>query len=300
MSFCPLHYMAASLTHPPLLPKHRDLVVRLCHKVPPSVLLLQMCHKFEEVRQLHAQFLVTGLLGHPLNAGRLIESYVEFSGINYAISVFETIPSPDIFAYNNIIRGLTLCKFPHEALLLFNKLLQEGRNPDSFTYTFVLKACSHLEVLSEGEQVHCHMIKAGVAMGTHITSSLIKMYTNADMIPCAERVLAELSQVKVPTFNSMLSGMYNDVKRGNWALRHLMDLAPQSGDRYKLAGLMFANAGVKENAYEIRKFMKENSLKSRRGLSYVQVQGKVHEFVAGDIIHNDVREIYRLWGGLTD
>ncbi|KAF7831220.1 pentatricopeptide repeat-containing protein [Senna tora] len=479
-----------------------------------------MCQTLEEVKQLHAQFIVTGLLGHPLNSGRLLESYVKISHINYAISVFENIPSPDIFAYNTTIRGLTLGKSPHAALLMYNTLLLEGQIPDSYTYTFVLKACSLLEAVCEGEQVHCQIIKSGISSSnsTHINSSLIHMYTTANRFHCAELVLAGLlfSEVETPVLNSMISGylrhgrvedarkvfdkmsvrdvaswnamisgytrnglysealevfqdmmashshvsvapdestlvsslsaianmgtldqgrwvhtyvdrngvkisktlerdvvtwgaiisgfamhgqvqkcfelfnemilkgtqpnevifvsilsacshagyvemgyhyfnhmvhdfrikpsiehygcmvdllgragklaeaeeliglmpekpnsviwgtflnacrMHNDARRGNLALRHLMDLEPNSGDRYKLAGIMFANAGEEEDAHKIRKFMRENSLKSTVGLSCVEVEGEVHEFVAGDSVHDEVREIYTIWDGLPE
>lgn len=535
--------MAASLPHPSFH-KHKDLPLKSHHqKIPSSVLLLQMCQSLQEVKQLHAQFIVSGLLHHPLNSGRLLESYVKISQINSAISVFQSIPSPDVFAYNTAIRGLTLCNFPHDALLLYNTMLLNGQLiPDAYTYTFVLKACSHLEALSEGEQVHCQIVKAGISTSTHINSSLIHMYTSVNRFSCAEIVLAGLfSEVGIPVLNSMISGylryghvekarkvfeemperdiaswnamisgytrnglhsealevfqemmassqvpnispdeltlvsclsaianlgtldqgrwvhahvdrnkvtvsktlgaalidmygkcgciesaykvfkkmperdivtwgaiisgfaihgqvercfelfhqmivegthpnevifvsilsacshagyvemgyhyfnqmvhdfritpsvehygcmvdllgragklaeaedfiesmkekpnsviwgsllnacrMHNDAKRGNLAIRNLMDLEPDSGDRYKLAGLMFANAGEKEDEQKIRKLMKENRLKTTCGLSSVEVEGEVHEFIAGDISHDEVREIYTIWDGLAD
>ncbi|XP_054799697.1 pentatricopeptide repeat-containing protein At5g66520-like [Prosopis cineraria] len=531
--------MAVSLTHSSLF-NHKDITLRAHQKIPTTVLLLQMCQSLQEVKQLHAQFIVTGLLGHPLNSGRLLESYVKVSQINYAISLFESIPAPDIFAYNTAIRGLTLCNFPRDALLLYKTLLLEGQIPDTYTYTFVLKACSYLEALCEGEQVHCQIIKAGISTSTHINSSLIHMYSTVIKFPSAELVLAGFSEVETPALNSMISGylrhghvqkardlfdkmesrdvaswnamisgytknglhaealevfqemmtsqdvpidpdestlvsslsaiahlgtmdqgrwvhtyikrkgfkisntlgsalidmyakcgciesayevfekiperdivtwgviisgfamhvqvqkcfdlfhemilegtqpnevifvsllsacshagyvdmgyhyfnkmvhdfrikpsvehygcmvdllgragklaeaelfidsmpekpnsviwgtflnacrMHNDARRGKKALRHLMDLEPDCGDRYKLAGIMFANAGDEEDAHKVRKFMNDFNLKATSGLSSVEVEGELHEFVAGDTGHDEVREIYTVWDGLTD
>ena len=165
--------MASSLS-PLSLSKQKFPIplVRTPTRIPAAIHLLQLCHNFQEVKQLHAHFIVTGLLDCRPNAGRLIESYVTMSQINFAFSIFCRLPSPDVFAYNTMMRGLTLCKCPHDSLLLYNKLLLDGLTPDNYTYTFVLKACSRLEALSEGKQVHGQIIKAGIAPDTHIHSSL--------------------------------------------------------------------------------------------------------------------------------
>jgi pentatricopeptide repeat protein len=528
--------MASSLS-PPSFPKQKLHIPspKTPAKIPD---LLQLCHSFREVKQLHAQLVVSGLLDRPPNAGRLVESYVSMSQINFAFSIFKRLPSPDVFAYNTMIRGLTLGKRPHDSLLLYDKLLADGVAPDNYTYTFVLKACSHLEALSEGKQVHGRMVKAGIPPDTHIHSSLIHMYTASDSIACAERVVAEFPVENTLAKNSMISGYlrkghveearrmfdtmgardvaswsalvtgytkngmysealavfcemmvskvhpnestlvsslsacahlgaldqgrwihayldkaglkisvtlgtalidmyakcgsiecgyqvfrymprrdivtwgaiisgfamhgqaekcfqlfdemvaagihpnevifvailsacshaagcvelghhyfnqmihdfgirpsiehygcmvdllgragklseaeeliasmpevpnsiiwgallgacktYKDIRRGNRAFRHLIELEPMSGDRYKQAGLMLANAGEKADAIKISKFIKENDLKTTCGTSSVEVDGVVHEFTVGNIDPRKLREIQRLWKGLMN
>ncbi|XP_062079116.1 pentatricopeptide repeat-containing protein At5g56310-like [Humulus lupulus] len=528
--------MASLTTLPP------SVVVN--HKIPPTVALLQMCCNFHEVRQVHAQLVVSGLLRRHPNGGRLIESYVRASHVYYAMSVFDTIPSPDVFAYNTIIRGLMLIKDPHSSLLMLNKLLLSGLIPDNYTYTFALKACSQLKALCPGKQVHCRMIKAGIAAAanTYTHSSLIRMYTSTGCMDSAELVLAELvstpentastivaknamisgylsqghvdkaramfdklvakdvaswsamisgykdnamyvealsifgemmasrvspnestlvsslsacahlgaldkgrwihsyvdknggdemsvtlgtalidmyvkcgclecgyqvfeelSHRDVVTWGAMLSGFavhgkpqecfqlfdemvsqgfqpngvvfvailtacshagcvelghqyfhqmvndfgivpsiehygcmvdllgragrlaeaedlisampekpnsiiwgaflsacrtYKDLKRGNVAFRHLTELEPMSGDRYKLAGLMFQNAGEKENANMIRKFINENDLETTRGVSFIEIDGVVNKFVSGSVNHDRSEDIYTVWESL--
>ncbi|KAL5548757.1 hypothetical protein UlMin_003988 [Ulmus minor] len=522
------------------LPKPNNLSSTLNRqaKIPTTVRLLKKCQNFQEVRQVHAQLVKLGLLDHPLNSGRLLESYVRLSHIHYAWSVFDRMSCPDVFACNTIMRGLTACDNPYNSLLIYNKLLVDGLSPDNYTYTFVLKACSRLKALFEGRQVHCHLIKAGIAPDTYVHSSLIRMYTNSGSIACAERVLKGFEEENVLAENSMISGyfgfgyveearkmfdnmvtkdvatwsamvtgysdnglygealsifkemmaagispnesalvsslcacahlgaldqgrwihayvdeigfgisvslgtalidmyakcgcidrsyeifqklssrkdvitwgaiisgfaihgraekcfqlfdemvsegiepnavifvailsacshagyveagrcyfyrmmhdfgvtpsiehygcmvdllgragrlaeaekfilsmpekpnsiiwgmllgacrMHNDVKRGNMAFQHLVELEPMSGDRYKLAGLMYSNAGKQENTKRIRRFIAENDLETTRGLSFIEINGVVNEFVAGSVDHEKNREIYSIWKGLTD
>lgn len=187
-------------------------------KVPTSkILLLKMCRDSKEVKQLHSQLLVSGLINHPLNPGRLIESYVSTSHFGYAWSVFESISSPDAFAYNTMIRGLMLGEFLYESLLLYHQLLSNGPKPDHHTYTFVLKTCSRLKNLGVGKQVHGRMVKAGIFRKSdyHIRSSLIHMYFNCGCIESAERVHAEKTDknssdvLPMSMNNSMITGYFN-------------------------------------------------------------------------------------------
>lgn len=197
--------MAAAAT-PPLVPGGKKICFTALARTPANLVLLQMCHNFREVEQVHAQLVVSGLLDNSLCSKRLIGSYVRTSQIYHALSIFERVPTPDVFVYNNLIRGLTLSKFPYNSLVLYNELLLRDLMPDNYSHTFVLKACSHLEALSEGKQVHCRIIKEGIEPDTYIHSSLIHMYANSSCIDDAERVLGEFLEENTLAKNSMISG----------------------------------------------------------------------------------------------
>ncbi|KAL3508307.1 hypothetical protein ACH5RR_027708 [Cinchona calisaya] len=202
--------MAATAVNPRLVDTNKIKISSL--KVPNSIILLQMCHFSQEVKQLHAQLIVSGLIHHPLNPGRLIESYVSTSHFSYALSVFESIPRPDIFAYNTMIRGLLMLghDFPdHQSLSLFQELLSNGLIPDNHTYTFVLKTCSYIKAISEGKQVHGQIIKAGVEPNTHVITSLIHMYSNCGRMKSAGKVLAEVSDENILAMNAMITGCFS-------------------------------------------------------------------------------------------
>ncbi|KAJ6752555.1 hypothetical protein OIU85_002920 [Salix viminalis] len=200
-------YRMASFLAVSPLPMERNLLLTTS-TTPDAISSLRMCHSFQEVKQLHAQFVVSGLLGYnPLCARRLLEAYATMPQIYYAISIFERMPSPDVFVYNTMIRGLTMgvsffmipCYCTKNSYL--GTLFQ-----DNYTYTFVLKACSHLKAPFEGKQVHCQIIKAGIVPDTYIHSSLIHMYANSGSIHDAERVLGEFSEENTLAKNAMISG----------------------------------------------------------------------------------------------
>ncbi|XP_023736806.1 pentatricopeptide repeat-containing protein At5g66520 [Lactuca sativa] len=178
-----------------------------CVTVP--VMLLQMCNNVKETRQLHTQFVVSGLIKRKINTTRLIESYSACGEINEALSLFEKIRFPDVYAYNMIIRCLMLVNRQHESLLLYNKLLEETLTPDNHTYTYVLKACSQLKALSEGKQLHARIIKDGIKPNTYIHSSMIKMYANSGDTESSECILAQFPNENVSATNSMITSYMN-------------------------------------------------------------------------------------------
>ncbi|XP_055825036.1 pentatricopeptide repeat-containing protein At5g66520-like [Solanum dulcamara] len=183
------------------------------NKIPSSVLLLQMCRENKEVKQLHGQLILNGLIHRFPNAAKLVESYVGVSETDDALLVFKSsIQSPDTFAYNVMIRGLILSKRPMESLFLYERLVTDGLLPDSHTYTFVLKACSQLKAVLEGKAVHAQIIKNGMEPNTHICSSLISMYSYAGNMVSAKQILDEFSEHKngICPFNSMITGYMNE------------------------------------------------------------------------------------------
>ncbi|CAI9088115.1 OLC1v1022360C1 [Oldenlandia corymbosa var. corymbosa] len=190
-------------------------------KIPNTTIsLLQLCHFPHEVEQVHAQLIVSGLIHHPLNPGRLIESYISSSRFSYALSVFESIPNPDLFAYNNMIRGLMLSpEYPdHLSLLMYQKLLSAGLKPDNHTFTFALKTCSRMNAYLEGKQIHGQMMKAGIELSVHGRNSLVYMYSICGDMESANLALladGDNDEENVLAMNCLITGCFRQGKVEN-------------------------------------------------------------------------------------
>ncbi|XP_058114554.1 pentatricopeptide repeat-containing protein At5g66520-like [Magnolia sinica] len=173
--------------------------------IPSTISLLHTCQNLEQLKQIHAQFVVVGLIRRCPMAGKLVESYVSTSHIDHAWSVFDRIDGPDAFAYNTMIRGLTVGGQANDSLLLFNRMVLNGLMADNYTYTFMLKACSRLSALMEGKQVHCMIIKVGMRPDNYIHSSLIHMYGISDSLDCARKVFDGFSEENTLIKNAMIT-----------------------------------------------------------------------------------------------
>ncbi|KAI3680842.1 hypothetical protein L6452_35619 [Arctium lappa] len=199
---------------------------------PPSILsFTEMATSISELHQSHAHMLKTGLIHDPYSAARLISSAVSLPPISsqtlsYPHSIFTYIHNPNSYSYNTLIRAYANSSTPKTSFNLFiNMLLDDGVLPDKYTFTFVLKACSVLECVNVGKQVHGHVIKFGVEKDVYICNTLIHMYAKGGFFEIARNLLDEIPERDVVSWNAILSAY---VDMGMMGLAHeLFDEMPE-------------------------------------------------------------------------
>ncbi|PON96738.1 Pentatricopeptide repeat [Trema orientale] len=143
-----------ALTTHPFSPSKTPTVITTISEFPhnPKTLILQQCKSIRDLNQVHAHLIKTRLLHRPAVAENVLESAAILlpGAMDYALSIFRRIDRPDSAAYNVMIRGLIYKKSNPEAILMFKKMCENSVQPDEFTFTSVLKACSRLGTLHEG------------------------------------------------------------------------------------------------------------------------------------------------------
>ncbi|KAJ9692037.1 hypothetical protein PVL29_011235 [Vitis rotundifolia] len=71
--------------------------------------------------------------------------------MDHARFILDQTPSPTDFSWNSLIRAYTLHDSPQNSLA----------KPSNVTYPFVLKSCSNLSSVLEGEHIHTHVLRLG-------------------------------------------------------------------------------------------------------------------------------------------
>ncbi|KAF6157489.1 hypothetical protein GIB67_004427 [Kingdonia uniflora] len=133
--------------------------------------------------------------------------------MDYALAIFDSIQEPPPATYNILIRAFTMKQSPEMAILLYIKMRDNAVEPDKYTFSGILKACSRLRVLKEGEQIHAHISKMGFGFHGFVQNTLIHLYANCGKVDVARRVFDKMQERGVITWNSMFAG-YS--KRGSW------------------------------------------------------------------------------------
>ncbi|KAG1365311.1 pentatricopeptide repeat-containing protein, chloroplastic [Cocos nucifera] len=151
------------------------------------------------------------LFQDPFAAAKLVEFAVTFTqgSLHYAHKLFSQILHPTIFSWNTLIRGFANSPSPGPSLHLFRRLLSSGSRPNSYTFPFLLKACTHLSALEAGQQLHCFMVKSGADLDIFSINGLIHMYTTCRRVDLGRQVFNTGNELDIVSWNAMLSGCIN-------------------------------------------------------------------------------------------
>ncbi|XP_072962565.1 pentatricopeptide repeat-containing protein At5g08305 [Typha angustifolia] len=191
------------------------------------VSLLNQCKSMAQLKQIHAQLTTHGVSNDNFLISKLLLfSAVSDSGdIGYSLQVFDSLPFPNTFIYNTLIRGFSRSKNPNPSFALYNQMLRSEVPSDHLTYPFLAKSCARLALLRLGLSVHCHVAKNGHELDRFVQSSLIHMYASCGDVGLARRVFDGISGPNLASWNALVDGY---AKCGNLvAARDLFDRMPE-------------------------------------------------------------------------
>ncbi|KAM0934794.1 putative tetratricopeptide-like helical domain superfamily [Dioscorea sansibarensis] len=192
----------------------------LCESQHAIVRLLKQCKSLKHLQCIHAQSAIHGLTFSSFAITKLLFTFTSLlsnpsllsppPSIYYALSLFHSIPYPSTFAFNLLLRSLTILSSPFHSLLLFLRMRRLSIPPDSYTFPFVLTACSRLAAtaaLPLGRALHSQALKFGFVSDVFAVNTLITIYSSSShSISDAQRLFDETPHPDIVTYNSMIHG----------------------------------------------------------------------------------------------
>ncbi|KAG9445866.1 hypothetical protein H6P81_011994 [Aristolochia fimbriata] len=176
-----------------------------------NLCLLQMSRHLREAIQVHGLMIKSSQSTDPYSAGRLAEFYAisDHGSLEYAEKVLESVEQveqPTPFIYNTLIRGNLMRDDPLRSILLYQQMLRGSVEPEHFTFTFVLKACTELLALDFGKQIHGHVVKIGMDSAPFIRNKIIHLYAVCGAISDARKAFDTSTERDIVAWNTMLEG----------------------------------------------------------------------------------------------
>ncbi|XP_009626857.1 pentatricopeptide repeat-containing protein At1g05750, chloroplastic-like [Nicotiana tabacum] len=228
----------------------------------------------------------------------LIDLYCRCGCVELACQVFDKMFERSLVSWNSIIVGLAVNGHAADALLYFNLMQKERFKPDAVTFTGVLTACSHAGMVEEG-------LKYFKAMkGVHRISPRIEHYgCIVDLYSRAGRLEDALGVIKNMTvkpnevvLGSILAACRNlkDVRLAERLMHYIYELDPGGDSNHVLLSNIYAAVGSWHGASTVRKKMKDLGIQKRPGISSIEIDGVVNEFVAGNRSHIRSQQIYAM------
>lgn len=228
----------------------------------------------------------------------LIDMYSRCGCIEFARQVFVKMAKRTLVSWNSIIVGFAFNGFADESLEFFYAMQKEGFKPDGVSYTGALTACSHAGLVNKGLELFDNMKRVHkITPGIEHYGCIVDLYGRAGRLEDASNVIEEMPmKPNEVVLGSLLAACrtHGDVRLAERLMKHIFKLDSVGDSNYVLLSNIYAAIGKWEGANKVRRTMKARGVQKKRGYSSVEIDGKVHEFVAGDKYHADADNIYSM------
>ncbi|XP_061342471.1 putative pentatricopeptide repeat-containing protein At5g40405 isoform X2 [Gastrolobium bilobum] len=175
----------------------------------PTISLLKSCTTRRELKQIHAQLLVKGILNNPHFHGQFVATVAlqNPANLDYANHVLlHQCDNPNLFTLNSFIRAYSKSSTPNKSFHFYTKILHSSNNlsPDNYTFNFLVRTCAQLHVHETGFSVHGALIKYGFEHDPHVQTGLIFMYAELGCLSSCHVVFEGIDEPDLVCQTAML------------------------------------------------------------------------------------------------
>lgn len=259
---------------------------------------------YEQGKQIHVHILKFGFMSDAFAGNSLVNMYAKCGSIDDAGRAFSEVPERGIVSWSAMIGGLAQHGHGKEALNMFHQMLRDGVCPNHITLVSVLCACNHAGLVTEAKKYFESMKELfGVVPREEHCACMIDLLGRAGkMNEAMELVNTMPYQANASVWGSLLGAarIHKNVELGEHAANMLLALEPEKSGTHVLLANIYAAAGMWDKVAKMRRLMKDNQVKKEPGMSWIEVQDKIHTFIVGDRSHSRSREIYAKLDELLD
>ncbi|XP_030493978.2 pentatricopeptide repeat-containing protein At2g20540 [Cannabis sativa] len=230
-------------------------------------------------------------LGLPLSirlSTGLIDMYAKCGNLDLAKRIFHEMPQKDTVCWNAMISAMAINGDGEAALELFRDMEKTGVQPDDITFIAIFTACSYSGMAYEGLRMFEKMRGVyRIEPKTEHYGCMVDLLSRAGHFEEAKQIIQRViistnpSEEKV-AWRAFLSACctHGQTQLAELAFGKLLELESGSGF-YVLLSNLYASVGKDSDARRVRKLMKHRGVEKLPGCSLIEIEGGVHEFVAG-------------------
>ncbi|GAB2215122.1 hypothetical protein Droror1_Dr00019498 [Drosera rotundifolia] len=167
--------------------------------------LLENSATKSHLSQIHAQLIVYGLCENGFLITKLINVGAGFGEIQYARKVFDEFPDPDVFLWNAVIRGCSMCSMYRDVVEFYSRMQSAKVSPDRYTLPHVIKACRETGLLGVGRTVHGKMVRCGFGVDVFLENGLVAFYGKCGRVDRAKVVFEGMVDRTIVSWTSIIS-----------------------------------------------------------------------------------------------
>ncbi|CAL5053858.1 unnamed protein product [Urochloa decumbens] len=243
--------------------------------------------------------------GNVFASSALVDMYLKCGCPEDARRAFAAAPERNVTMWTAAISGHGQLGRAAEALALFDRMADDGLRPNDVTFLAVLSACAHAGLVSEGLRRFASMSSEyGVTpRGPHY-AAVVDMLARVGRLRDAYELVKNLPdcQEHSVVWGALLGACRKhggDVALVELAARRFFRLQPGNAGKYVVLANTYAAREMWDSVAGAHEAMRALGVKKDRAWSAVEVQGKMHTFLAGDSYHDECSAIYEVCTALA-
>ncbi|KAG0467009.1 hypothetical protein HPP92_018022 [Vanilla planifolia] len=237
-------------------------------------------------------------------ANGIITMYSKSGKISEAQQVFDSIAEKDLVSWNAMITSYAQHGLGKKAVETFDKMLFEGFKPDFISYVAVLSGCSHSGLVTQGKFYFNQMTQLhAIAPGIEHFACMVDLLARAGFLEEAKNLIQSMPMQPTSEVWGALLGackIHKNAEIADYAAQHLLPLDSNDSGSYILLAKLYADVGCYQNSAGVWKLMKERGIRKKPGCSWIEVENRIHVFIADDISHPQIDVILTFVEELID
>ncbi|TVU02953.1 hypothetical protein EJB05_51498, partial [Eragrostis curvula] len=228
----------------------------------------------------------------------LIDALAKCGDVDGAVAVFKGMEVRTVVSWTSVIDALAMEGRGKEAVGAFEEMKAAGVPPDDVAFIGVLTACSHAGMVDEGCRYFDSMkMEHGIVPKIEHYGCMVDMFGRAGMVERAMEFVRIMPMKPNPViWRSLVAACraHGQLELGESITKNLLNEYPAHEANYVMLANVYALTRRWKEKSEIRREMSKRGIKKVPGCSVVELDGEVHEFIAGDESHPQYEEIYRM------
>ncbi|XP_031478657.1 pentatricopeptide repeat-containing protein At1g08070, chloroplastic-like [Nymphaea colorata] len=237
---------------------------------------------------------IDGVLG-----SALIDMYCKCGNISEGVQLFENLTLKELSTWNSMITGLAAHGLSDEARSIFSRFLDLKLVPNEITFTSVLNACGHGGFVDEGRSIFSLMVnKYNIIPNSMHYGCMVDILGRAGHLQEAKELIESMPmEPNAVIWKTLLNAcrMHGNTEIISEVAEHVIELEPHDSGSYILISNTYRDAGLLDEGSQVRRMMNDRKVHKIAGCSWIEVNGAMHEFLAGgESPHPQHKEIWSM------
>jgi pentatricopeptide repeat protein len=184
----------------------------------------------EEGRCAHEQIIQSGLESDVFVGSSSVDMYAKCGSMEDAWSMFNKMPSQNVVTWTAILGGCAMHGCGKEALKHFERMCEEGVQPNEVTFVCLLSGCSHEGLVDEGMWCYASLAtEYTISANSEHYTCMVDLLGRAGHLQEAENMaMAMPCQPHVGAWMALLSAcrMHGNVEMAEHVAKQILELEP--------------------------------------------------------------------------